>query len=183
MSTKKKNKIIWFLERREKIYIGATIIILLVIFFLAVLLGYSWGFSKGKKIASTASQKSSLSVNNKSANGIPLPPAPLAIYAYSGKVTAVEGKTISLATTVQENNQMVDKIIKVTISDKTACSQLDISKPPLPPNTNQKQEEREKTINCSEIQPENNIVAYASENVKDKTEFTATKVKVLISGF
>ncbi|PIS42019.1 MAG: hypothetical protein COT24_05685 [Candidatus Kerfeldbacteria bacterium CG08_land_8_20_14_0_20_40_16] len=174
---------IWFQEKSEMICLGATLVTLIIIF-LAVLSGYFWGFSKGKVIALNSSQNNSADTNTNSfLPETPSLPAPLTVFSYSGKVISLEGKTVSLSTSVQENNQMVDKTIKVTISDNTSCSKLDITKLPPPPNTNEKQDDREKTIPCGEIQPEDSVVVYAGENVKDKSEFEATKIKILVAGF
>jgi uncharacterized protein (UPF0333 family) len=170
-----------FLQDSDKVSMAATLatVILLIV---AVVAGSYWGVADARKIEPvTNSTSSSTATNILEANSLPLPPSPPVIYAYSGEITSIEGETIYVRTNMQENGVSVEKDLKVSISGDTQYSKLDITKPPLAPGS-EGEDEREHTIQSSEIQIGDRVIAQAGENIKDKTEFEATKIRVLTSG-
>jgi len=176
MSTKKTKGFCLF-QNREKVTLIATIIT--VILLLAIALGgYYWGFLKGKNATISTNEQTV----TEETGSTPVSPTPPVIFAYAGEVSSIEDKTIHLKTEVQEGRQQVEKDIKVTTSDNTQYSRVDISKPPLPPGSNEEQTDREKEIQYSEIQVGDRIIAQAGENIKGKVEFEAIRIRVLVEG-
>ncbi|PIY96803.1 MAG: hypothetical protein COY66_02635 [Candidatus Kerfeldbacteria bacterium CG_4_10_14_0_8_um_filter_42_10] len=168
-----------FLEESNKVSMiaTATTVILLVA---AAIAGYYWGVADARSIDT----KNSSGQNNGLGqlvldSSLPTPPAPSEIYAYSGEVTSIEGKTVYLKTSVQENGVLVEKDLIIATSDNTQFSKLDITKPPVPPGATENQAEREQTIQLNEVQVGDRVIAQSNENVKEKTEFQATKIRVL----
>lgn len=178
MSTEKTNKYS-FLQDSDKVSVIATLatVILLTI---AVFAGYYWGVADAQKVES-AKKSTSGNTTTLGAGAIPIPPSPPTIFAYSGEITSIEGKTIYVRASLRENGASVEKNLKVSTSDSTKYSKMDISTPPLPPGS-ETEDQREQDIQSSEIQIGDRVIAQAGENIKGKTEFEATKIRVLVSG-
>ncbi|MBU0613059.1 hypothetical protein KKB10_03495 [Patescibacteria group bacterium] len=177
MSTSKSNQST-FLKSCEKVALTATIITVIVAT-VTLIVGYQWGQSNADEKAVEPSTQQ-----------VAIQPAGYEyeeaknITAYKGQVTGVNGNQIDITAKVAENDISVEKTVNITTTESTIFRKIDITKPPVNPDSLEEGEEyeREKSIQISDIQIGDNIIAEADENIYGKTSFQAYEIKVLSIG-
>lgn len=169
-----------FLQNNEYVSLVATVLTI-ILMGIAFFSGYSLGVGKqNNKTANNPTNSSATTINTNT-------PAPLIempeIFSYTGKISAIEGNSIQFTANVVKDNQAIDKTVKATTTNSTKIIKLDISQPPIAPGSNINQSSREKEIKFSELKVGDQVVAQASENIKDKNEFETYKITVFVQGF
>ena len=89
-----------------------------------------------------------------------------------GEITNIQDKTISIKTTIKDFYNIPEdwktEIIKIIATDQTKITKTDL------------ETEKSTEISLSDIKIGDKINAQANENIKSKTEFTATFIQVFI---
>jgi len=110
------------------------------------------------------------------------PPLPEEIRGVSGKITKIENKTIWMEASIRvsqfpllEGKEIEKENIKVNLTGETKISKIEmIEPPPLPP-----EEPFKKTVlKFEDLKVGNNITVTSAENIKGKTEISASQIQV-----
>ena len=155
------------LQNKSKVALFCT---LLTIIFMAMAfgIGYYWGKQQVQNNTNSLGN-----ANESTPAAIPLPPASDEIYNYSGEITTIEGQIIDLGITTTNDQGVITKTLKVTTNDQTSFIKRGAGYIPLPG-----QEIPTEEISLTDLKVGDNITVTAEENIKDKLEFTATKVQL-----
>jgi hypothetical protein len=110
------------------------------------------------------------------------PPLPEEIKSVSGKITKIEDKNLWMEASIRvsqfplpEGKEIEKKNIKVNIIDKTKISKVEmIEPPPLPPE----EPFKETILKFEDLKVGDNITVTSAENIKGKTEITASQIQI-----
>jgi len=110
------------------------------------------------------------------------PPLPEEIRSISGEITKIEDKNLWLEAQIRvsqfplpEGKDIEKKNIKVNLTDETKISKIEMPEtPPLPPEKPFK----EISLKFEDLKVGNNITVTSTENIKGKTEITASEIRV-----
>ena len=113
------------------------------------------------------------------------PPLPEEIYNLSGNVTEKGDKFLEMEAEVRvsqfplpEGKEIEKQNIKVNLTDKTKISEIEmIEPPPLPPEKPFK----ETILGFGDVKIGDKITVISEENIKGKTEISASQIQVLQS--
>jgi len=142
--------------KKEYLIIGMVLIIIAIAF-------YFIGFSNGKNSSEKIIDDYKKIIDYYTA-------IPDESFSISGEIIRIENNTLSIEIVDQNPyilpNEWGNKIIKVSVSDKTEITKFDTSTATLT------------EINLSELKIGDKINATSEENIKDKKEFTANFIQL-----
>lgn len=139
------------------LFIGGLIVGLVI----GVVSGYIWGEQR-----TLAKQESEVNENiNKEKPEIPIVGAK-EVFSREGEITKISGKTINIAGKALEDGVMVDKEFEIKATDDTKVQKIDVASDDF----------NQEDISLSDLEKGNVIGAMAADDIKDVTEFTATKI-------
>lgn len=147
-----------------------TFIIAIIVILIATAAGASYFFT-----AKFFKKQQGCGVSQSNQNNIQNLPAEIRIAG--GVVEKVEGDIIFL----HFSRQGADKIYKVKVGPETKLVKLDYNDPNNAPSFGKDAPDLPE-ISLSDIKKDNFVSALASEDIKDKTEFTAKTVTLQIPG-
>lgn len=136
-----------------------TIIIIAIIVIVVVgIISFKWGFNQGAK-----QYKEIIDYYF---------PMPEEVLNVDGKITEIQGKILSVETTIQDPYTLPEnwqtKTVKVKIADETKISEINIE-------TGDTTE-----IDFSKLKLNDEIRATAKQDIKDKNEFEAESIELII---
>ena len=152
----------------------------LIVFLLILTLGYNLGKNQGYQLGQ---QDTETKYQQKIEEVFPTIPQPEEIYFYSGEITEIEGKTITLKASVPRTNPLAEEkfeIKKVNVKEATEIVKR-IERTPEEmgaPTTPEEMIEpfKEEEISFSDLKVGNEIIVSSESNIKGVSEFTASKV-------
>ncbi len=94
------------------------------------------------------------------------------IFSISSEITEIQANVLSMKIIVQDSYVLPEewetKIVKITVTDETKITKFNMETSEI------------SEVNLSDLKVGNQINANTEENIKDKTEFTATSIELFI---
>jgi len=163
-----------------------TTTILVVVALVAIVLVAIGYYLSSNKPAGDKSDKANLTNQEQAAangneqpnpNQPPAPVVPSEVYSYVGEVTAVAGDTITVSAKPNVNYLKVETALKVKADDNTQIISRTI--PKVLPKEGGANLFKQENIKLSDIKTGDQVTVVSAANIKDQTEFTASRIEVL----
>lgn len=168
-----KNKNIQPPKKFDPVLIAAILVVILLI------LTNSLSYYLGQRVNQKNQNISTTNSNSVSTTNLLVSPESEVIYSRSGNITKIENQIISIKVNIITNGTFEQRIITVTTNDETKFVKRDILAE-ISQRPGQSFPEPE-TISLEDFKEGDRIIAQASENIKDKTEFMASEIQLLIN--
>ncbi|MBU0731876.1 hypothetical protein KKC88_03295 [Patescibacteria group bacterium] len=149
----------------------AFIVLSFIIYIVGVIVGYDFGRKNPNFI-----QLTGLEVQEGNYCQSLLPVEQAEIFSYSGIVKEVYENSLIMESEIIKDYSLYKEDVTVNFNDSTSFTEIDVTDPPP-----EEADYPKKDVALENITIGSFIVSTAEENIKEKTEFTASNIELIIN--